>query len=1409
MPWNSYAIETSFTAPKLVSRVFRDGVCISLSVPTLVIGSLSAFTQWTSTYYPDRNTVIICKYGLSGGGGCSSSNSPQMRSNSAHNILNKIHLNESTKDLSLNLHKPQANDQKEAQFRKLLQCLNDKIKSGLSFSYVIKQIEDIDISQSFQFYDLANTVLEILALEELYVKKKLVFHREKIVKFARRLLILQLAYSEEEPRPGQYEISQVALSRIHVNMSMVEEIAPETGLYLNIKCVEALLEAIKYEKTSGHLLANSLRNIIEDYTAGKNSAKSVTNYMKNSVKSSRNLICDMIFLEFLGKHDNQAGVIKTLMDINCNLPWEHSAIALDYVISFFSPVECIKFLGEYLYFSSFEIEVWRVKSRTIEILLQYQIMHDDAYVQLIDIILQEKSNGKSEAKVEVQLKYLEVYKESVKYYLKYEKSINQSEKLKVYPRSEEIVNKAQEVDEIFMIMKSKPLAITGPRGIGKTNLALSYIKNKLSFYKKIFFIRASSQNLIINDFIKISKRLSLIDQDSLENTIETVIRYFNRTSEMILLVFDEASCLDDIKSYFPNGSILITSTDSNWELRYELTNLTREELENKISKMFPKKYLNEPLINLCNGCWRRISLVKLYQIAFDLDEVNLEKDIYEIIFRKVIGMPGCEILLLCMAALENFSVPITLVKKIYEVIGKGSAMDLENILVYLGRLKVFLDIKFSVRLTADFYRHFQGKLLENTEYISVVSQALHDFTVFDIFLNDKASSRLGRLVKVSVFSNSLGLHTGSVYFLAGRYLLQYQKSHKSALFCFEKSAQLLQNSPNWSIAYFGSALCHLHLRNNVQAIEYFTNLKSNSSEILQKLSIAHLVKAYEDMGKGIDVRDILFDPSTNLKDFENKECAHYIIHGICRLYLTEKKLKNLIVGFSPFLHSTTPSISLLTSLFRLSFYFANKERWTTVLAYINRIAALLHLAHLLQPSTLHSTLLTIIQLVNEIQVKIEILTGESHLIVSFTHAILAKVYATKQENELRKINLHKALEIRVKTLTSHHFSVAEVQYELAKYYGIKLKNTEYARSFLSQAEKTVKEITGENNILYAKIIEMKGAFCVRERNFVTAGELLHSSFELKLKILENSPDNEEISQGYAVLGKYAYKSGNFVDALAYYLKALEPDHKIYLSSFWAAEAYKTALKLKDFKVALDFKTQQIRMLMHLYEPNSNLIFNMYQKAYQLAVDIHSYEQANTIALASLDILRRISDSNEIEYNESMYLIKVADSFVKLRKFEEAQEYLIEAVILSETKYGIRSKEYINAKCAIGVFYKEIKKYAKAIVELGSVIDLLEGIPQARIFTDIGLCYMKKKCIDEAGSAFSNALKIYKEAHKDLEVGRIYILFSYLYQSDQFFTCKYLKKAIAIYNKELGPEHEETVRLTSKLSASSVNSTSIV
>lgn len=1402
---NRYFIETTRINSIYVSTVYQDGKYLKSMIPTKFLHPIKHQTKWNTIYYPAHNLVIVGPYGLSGGGNCTSQPG---RSNSTDHIkiTEKFRLNESTKDLSLNLNTKKStlaclkDERKESMLKKLIYQILNSIKSGKDFSYIVKQIEEQEFSVGVGYYHLCVQILTLLGNEKVHEKTEWVYCREKLLSIAKRLLVFHIAFTDQITDPGAYDAAKAALDQIW-KVCDYERPIPDIGFFVILKTVEMLVEGI--EKTAGKAnpLAEYLQKVISDKQNCKESSKAVNLYLKSAAKAARNLICDMILLEFLGKHENKQEVVRNIMDMHCNLSWENTAIILEYVIPCFKPIDTIQFLSEYLYFSSFEKDVWKVQSRVIQLLVQVKGLYKEEFSNLIEIVLNEKKNVENIESVKLQLQYLDLYENSVCEYFKFNKPQIGAEHFWMAP-DRQVVLKREENEEIWMLManfESKVLLINGPYGAGKTDLALSYAFYTRNKYKLIVFINCSTIAWLNRSVMKIAKKAKLIQHENFEDTLNAVIRYFSNKTEKFLLIFDDVNDIKLIKNLMPStGHIILTSRDPIWDFRYELSCKTEKIIQGA------DKNLNRNLVKYCVN-WRNLKVLTesdRYSNIFT-DEYSQGASFFEIIFLGILNKVECEIFILSLSRIRNFPIKKQqLLSIFYGCSDEKNFAKLDLILLYLIKLNLVIEKKScKYVLERDFYL-FLRKKGENfkSQVLSCLNKA---FDVDWSYENLKSpNSRLNLSKLVSKFSLNLQFpceSTGKMSIHKGFYHLFHTKNYKSALKWLEISlSNLPKASQTWKICSFLIGKSYLYLNRLDDSISTFTELLEQPLDLIfNHLIKAYLIKSYEILGKGIKIRDIIFDQSTILSKIEIPEACYFTIHGICRLFLTEKSLKSLIAPFSSLLTGHTSSALLIKTLLKLSLFFSYKERWTTVLGYINLIGPILPIPHILQPSNLSLTLDTLIQLLNQIKSKISELAGENHQVLYTIHLILAKIFATLQDNENRRINLESALEIS-KISKVNDLDIAQAQYELAKFYGIKMKNFEYAKNFLDQAELTIKFYAGEESILHARVVEMRGLFLVSMGYLVQAGEFINKSFAIKQKILENSPDNEEMSQIYASLGKLAKKSRNLTQALHYYAKALEPNHKMYYSSIWSVKAYKIALELKQYKEALDFKSQQIRMLIHLYDSNLELVFNEYQKAYSLAIEIKSYEQANNFALASLDILRRIDKTSQINYTESMYLIKVADSFLHLRKYDEAEEYLIEAVEISKQKYP--DEEYANAKCALGVFYKNIGKYAKAIVEMSEVLEKLDKTKRARIFTDIGLCYMKKKCLDEAASAFNNSTKLYKDQGLKLEVGKTHILMSYLYKDDYFLTSKYLKKAISIYNEVLGEEHKETVSLITRLSS---------
>ncbi|OMJ71361.1 hypothetical protein SteCoe_30446 [Stentor coeruleus] len=1422
-----YQIFPRYNGASWVSDVYENGICINPNAPTYFLSQFLTPNPWNTSYNPSRKIVLISKYGLSGGGNSSPKGTLRDRSTSVTNkIPEKTHFTSSTRELASsvkNTRNPSVvfmDDRKDYIIKKLLLDIKSQIKSGLEFSYIIKQIEDFNFLTGINCFLLCNSILEILSLPQIYIRKKWAFHREKLSRLAKKLMIFHIAFSGEGEQlvTGAYEEAKVWIGAIDKHIENNNKNLTEVGFQVNIACINLLIEALRKDEIKEHLLAKNLTKVVEDFVDMTNSERSVNEYLRASVKASRNFPCDLILLEFLGAHENKSSIIRNLIDMNCSSPWLNLAAILDYVQESFSPVDSIQLLSEYLYYSSFETGSWKIQSRAIELITQLSIQNPN-FISLTTLVISEKAKIPCELSIKTQLIHIDLYKTSISEYISNSYKAKDLFIPKSIPKWLQNLEAGRETEDLIMILNNsgyKTICITGKKGTGKTSLALTYYKTRRNFYKKLIFIRATNRGVLENSFIKISKKLGIIEQETIDEVIKSVVRFLNKSDEMFLIIFDDVKDLAGIKGYFPTrGHIILTSEFEVFGLRYEVSEPSLEVLIKYLEKTKDSK----GIADRCLGDWH---IGKLYRNISDKKKcvpfVAYGQSLYEKICEDLCNIQGIDIVLQCLGLLENFPLQINYAKKVLEKASKTEIYDSDiNIEVTLCKMSdwglVYEKKNFYFMLEPNFHSFLSKSYIKNPDECAKILSELYLSIDFSIYTKDLNAYYYGRLLENCHILNSQNLNcVGILLFVRGLYYLYHIKNFISAIDDFTRALNMFDTLDSFKEkTFFLLGRCYLYTNQIKKAISLLENISNSLSDPeLTLYSKVYLIKSYEIIGQGVKIRNIIFNKSSSLSTIQFEESALYIIHGICRLFLTEKKLKNLITPYSLFLHSNTPSILLLETLWKLSLFFEYKERWTTVLAYINLIAQTLGVHQVLQPGTMRSAMDSIINLVFEIKVKTEDLLGENHYTLSYAYIILAKVHATLGINDLRIKNLDRALEIRTKKYGPDQLCVAEVQLEIAKYYGIKVKSIDLAYKYIKKAEKTIKATAGESTIIYARVIDLKGLILAKDNQLTEATNLINQSFAIKNCILAKSSDNEEMSQSFASLGLISYKKHELQQALDYYTKALEPNHKIYLSTFWALKAYKIALELHSYQQALEFKNQQIRLLIHIYDANSEIVFNEYQKAYQLAIDIKSYEQANNIALGSLDILKGMSNKNTLNYNQSMYMIKVADSFTKIRKYDDAENYLKDAVDLAKKDNGIKSFEYTNAKYALGIFYKDMGKYAKAIDQMESVVEDLTGKRKGKILVDIGLCYMKIMKVEKAKGVLDSAMKIYNDEGLKLEVGKVYVIFSYLYKDNALFMKKSLKKAIEIYSKELGSEHTETIHLCSRLnSLKSLSSTSLI
>jgi hypothetical protein len=143
-------------------------------------------------------------------------------------------------------------------------------------------------------------------------------------------------------------------------------------------------------------------------------------------------------------------------------------------------------------------------------------------------------------------------------------------------------------DESFP--KTKSFALCGPGGIGKTEVAINYIKHYQNSYNAIFWVSAENPTKLEEGFSKISVALGIEDEEdakdqvlstvmvkgwlanphpeyptSLPKDLDPMVRNRNVIQAMNwLIVFDNLQIPEDLHDFWPEhgqGSVLITSRD--------------------------------------------------------------------------------------------------------------------------------------------------------------------------------------------------------------------------------------------------------------------------------------------------------------------------------------------------------------------------------------------------------------------------------------------------------------------------------------------------------------------------------------------------------------------------------------------------------------------------------------------------------------------------------------------------------------------------------------------------------------------------------------------------------------------------------------------------------------------------------
>src|SRR3954471_23634573 len=111
-------------------------------------------------------------------------------------------------------------------------------------------------------------------------------------------------------------------------------------------------------------------------------------------------------------------------------------------------------------------------------------------------------------------------------------------------------------------------ALHGLRGVGKTTLAAAFAERHRGDYRATWWIRAQTEPTMRADLVALGVRLGwVVADESEESALAAVSERLRHEGEGILLIFDNATGANALKSYLPLGGaahVLITSHAPGW-----------------------------------------------------------------------------------------------------------------------------------------------------------------------------------------------------------------------------------------------------------------------------------------------------------------------------------------------------------------------------------------------------------------------------------------------------------------------------------------------------------------------------------------------------------------------------------------------------------------------------------------------------------------------------------------------------------------------------------------------------------------------------------------------------------------------------------------------------------------------------